>query len=445
MSRPYDIVVYGASGFTGKFVAKELCSLAAKGSFPGLKWAIAGRSKGKLDTLVSEISQQYAGVAPPGIIIADASETDGEGPLQAVVDMAAATRLVLNCVGPYRFTGEKVVQACIQASTDYLDLCGEPEFIENMILKYHDTAAEKSITIVHAAAFDSVPADLGALFAKRNLIEKGATPSSVEMYVKMLVSGNAKPGLNFATYQSAVEGFGSVGQLRQVRKALAAKQPRPATVGPKLKPRKGLLGRFPPYLDRVGGYLIPYFFADPAIVRQTQILEEVHSAGLPPIQFGAYLVIPSLRILLLMIFYFTIFSFLAARKWGRALLLRYPRLFSHGTVYKGGPPVESLKHFAFTETFVARGYSSAVDPKSGAQPDVEVVTRVSGPELGYVATSILFSFCAKILLDERRRSGDGGSIRLRHGVLTPAVAFGDTGLIEELDQDGRVTFSVVQA
>ncbi|KZT28298.1 hypothetical protein NEOLEDRAFT_1167606 [Neolentinus lepideus HHB14362 ss-1] len=437
MLREYDIVIYGASGFTGKFVVKELCSLAAQGSFPDPKWAIAGRSKQKLDAVSSEVSREFSSIPAPGSIIADAGEGANESPPQALIGMAKATKVVLNCVGPYRFTGKKVVLACLDASTDYLDLCGEPEFIERMILKYHDAALEKGISIVHAAAFDSVPADLGALLAKKKLLEKGATPSSVEMYFKMIVSGNVSPGIKFATYQAAVEGFGSVGELRNVRKALSAKQPRLTTVGPRPKAPAGFLGKFPPYFPRVSGYLIPYFFADPAVVRQTQILEAVHSAGLPPIQFGAYLVIPSLRVLLLMMFYLTIFSFLAIRKWGRDLLLRHPKLFSHGTVYKDGPPIDALKYTAFQETFVAKGYSTGLDPKSGAKPDVEIVTRVTGPDVGYVATPILFLFCARVLLQERDR--------VRCGVLTPAVAFGETELIEELNKDGRVTFSVVEA
>ncbi|TFK52962.1 hypothetical protein OE88DRAFT_1656672 [Heliocybe sulcata] len=439
MAHEYDIVVYGATGFTGKFVVKELCSFAAKGSFSAsdLKWAIAGRSKARLESVSSEISQEYPSIPAPALVIADAGDGDREHPPQALIDMAKAAKIVLNCVGPYRFTGEKVVLACLEANTDYLDLCGEPEFIEKMILKYYDAALEKGISIVHATAFDSVPADLGALFAKKKLIEKGATPSSVEMYFKIIISGDISPGINFATYQAAVEGFGSVGELRKIRKALSVKQPRPPTVGPRPKAPSGFLGKFPPYVPRAGGYLIPYFFADPAIVRQTQILEVMQSADLQAIQFGAYLVIPSLRVLLLMMFYFMIFNFLATRKWGRDLLLRYPKLFSHGTVYKNGPPLEALKYTAFQETFVAKGYSASANPNNGAKPDVELITRVTGPEVGYVATPILFMSCAKVLLQDRGR--------VRRGVLTPAVAFGETALIEELNKDGRVTFSVVEA
>ncbi|KDQ62045.1 hypothetical protein JAAARDRAFT_189419 [Jaapia argillacea MUCL 33604] len=437
VDRDYDIVVYGASGFTGKFVVRELYSLATAGLFPNLRWAIAGRSLDKLEQVAQNLAVGDPSVSPPHILLADAGDQPDSENGRLLVEMANSTKVVLNCVGPYRFTGENVVKACLEAGTSYLDLCGEPEFIENMILKYHDAALEKGITIVHAAAFDSVPADLGALFAKRKLVEKGAKPSSVEMFFKLILADGIQPGINYATYQSAVEGFASIDELRKIRKALSAKQPRPTFIGPRPKAPKGLFGKLPPFYDRMGGYLLPYLFADPAIVRQTQVLDLVHTTNEPPIQFGAYIVVPKLWALTLLIFYFLVFEFLVKRAWGRKLLLDNPKLFTRGVVTKQGPSTKIIQGTGFSETFVGRGYSETVDPKSGAKPDVEIITRVTGPELGYVATPILFMFCAKVLLE--------GKEKVRKGVLTPGVAFGDTDLIEKLNKDGRVTFSVVQA
>ncbi|CAM9118001.1 unnamed protein product, partial [Ectocarpus sp. 8 AP-2014] len=79
-------------------------------------------------------------------------------------------RLCLNCTGPYRFLGEAVVSACVDSGTDYIDLCGEPEFMQRMTLKFHEAAEAKGVLIIHACAFDSVPADLGCLFAATQFV-----------------------------------------------------------------------------------------------------------------------------------------------------------------------------------------------------------------------------------------------------------------------------------
>merc|ERR1740115_104701 len=81
--------------------------------------------------------------------------------MQSIV---AQGRLLLNCTGPYRFFGEPVVEACISAKTDYVDLCGEPEFIDRCLLKHAEAAKAAGVIIVHSCAFDSVPADIGCLF-----------------------------------------------------------------------------------------------------------------------------------------------------------------------------------------------------------------------------------------------------------------------------------------
>lgn len=80
---------------------------------------------------------------------------------ESLLSSFSKAKLVLNCTGPYRFLGEAVVEACITTGTHYMDLCGEPQFIETMINKYHTLATEKQVLVLHACAFDSVPADLG--------------------------------------------------------------------------------------------------------------------------------------------------------------------------------------------------------------------------------------------------------------------------------------------
>ena len=139
MEKPYDIVVYGASGFTGQYAAAEMVRTCI-----GKKMAIGGRSKTKLmDTLkfikkeVKEIDETTI-----GIIIADNSDED------SIMEMCRQSKAVVNCVGPFRWYGEMVVRCCVKMSSHYVDISGEPEFLQMCQIKYHDEALAKGIHIV---------------------------------------------------------------------------------------------------------------------------------------------------------------------------------------------------------------------------------------------------------------------------------------------------------
>ena len=155
--REFDVLIFGATGYTGEHVARAASEMAAPGgSWAGARWAIAGRSKAKLDDIVAR-----HGLAPMGVVVADLKDAS------SMVAMCARAAVVMNATGPYRFFGEQVVTACIEAKTDYVDLCGEPEFIDRCLLKHADSAKAAGVLIVHSCAFDSVPADIGTLFTVR--------------------------------------------------------------------------------------------------------------------------------------------------------------------------------------------------------------------------------------------------------------------------------------
>ena len=145
-SRPISILVYGATGFTGKEVTRYLTNLQSCS-----RWAIAGRSQEKLNILRSDLS------VPNHVdcFAVDCKDTDG------LTNLFKNCELVLNCTGPFRFLGEPVVSACIEAGCHYMDITGEPQFMENIFVKYHEKAKNAHVLVIHAAAFDSVPADLG--------------------------------------------------------------------------------------------------------------------------------------------------------------------------------------------------------------------------------------------------------------------------------------------
>jgi short subunit dehydrogenase-like uncharacterized protein len=177
-SKKFDIVVYGASGFTGQLVAEYLASRYAKDS--DLKWAMAGRSLEKL----ASVRDAIGAPADLPLIAADAADPAS---LKAMIDQ---TRSVLTTVGPYQLYGSELVAACATYGTDYLDLCGEPVWMRQMIDAYEATAKSSGARIVFSCGFDSIPFELGVFFceaaAKKTF---GAPVSRVKGRVRDLKGG----------------------------------------------------------------------------------------------------------------------------------------------------------------------------------------------------------------------------------------------------------------
>lgn len=153
--RTYDVIVYGATGFTGKLVAEHMLKTYGVGG--DVRWAMAGRSKTKLEAVRTDIG---ASVGLP-LMVADASDP------ASLLAMAKATKVVITTVGPYQLYGEPLVAACAEAGTDYVDLCGEPAWMAAMIAKYDAKAKASGARIVFSCGFDSIPFDLGVTFIQQ--------------------------------------------------------------------------------------------------------------------------------------------------------------------------------------------------------------------------------------------------------------------------------------
>jgi len=165
-SAKFDIVVYGATGFTGQLVAEYLTQ-HYKGD-NALKWAMAGRSLGKLKSVRDAIGAP--GNTP--LIVADASDA------ASLKAMAEQTMSVITTVGPYQLYGEELLAACVATGTDYFDLCGEPIWMRQMIDKYEAAAKESGARIVFSCGFDSVPFELGAFVVQEEAKRVFGAPAS---------------------------------------------------------------------------------------------------------------------------------------------------------------------------------------------------------------------------------------------------------------------------
>ncbi|MDO6712118.1 saccharopine dehydrogenase NADP-binding domain-containing protein [Aliiglaciecola sp. 2_MG-2023] len=161
MSKPtYDVIVYGATGFTGQLVAEYLAKTYP--SKQDLNWAIAGRNLNKLNEIKSNLNLS----SDVDCIIADSNDVD------SLKSLVQSTKVVLTTVGPYQLYGNDLVALCAQTGTDYVDLCGEPTWMHDMIAAHQDSAEKSGARIVFSCGFDSIPFDLGVNFLQQKAKEK---------------------------------------------------------------------------------------------------------------------------------------------------------------------------------------------------------------------------------------------------------------------------------
>jgi short subunit dehydrogenase-like uncharacterized protein len=174
-AQEFDVVVYGATGFTGRLVAEHL--LKTYGAEGQVRWAMAGRDLTKLRAVAAEIG------APASVPLIEANARDAAS-LEA---LAKRARTIITTVGPYQLYGEPLLAACVKAGTDYVDLCGEPNWMQAMIAKYDAAAKQSGARIVFSCGFDSIPFDCGVWFLQQHARERfGAPAQSVRGRVRKM-------------------------------------------------------------------------------------------------------------------------------------------------------------------------------------------------------------------------------------------------------------------
>ncbi|MEP3589851.1 MAG: saccharopine dehydrogenase NADP-binding domain-containing protein, partial [Marinobacter sp.] len=202
----YDLIVFGATSFVGQILTSYLAKNYGIGG--EVKWAIAGRSEGKLNDLKATLG---ASAADLPVLIADASDET------ALIALCEQTKVVISTVGPYALYGEPLIKACVTTGTDYCDLTGEVQWISRMIKRYEDQAKESGARIVHCYGFDSIPSDMGVWFLQQKAEETFGQPcQDVRMRVKV-----AKGGLSGGTVASMINIAKEVGANPALRKELA--------------------------------------------------------------------------------------------------------------------------------------------------------------------------------------------------------------------------------
>ena len=379
--RTYDIVVFGATGFAGRLTAEYL----ARNAPAECRWALAGRSLQKLADVRGSLTAINAAHADIELLEADVTD---EASLRRIAESA---RVVITTVGPYVLYGDALVAACAAAGTDYLDLTGEPEFVDTSYVRHHRTALGSGARLIHAAGFDSIPHDLGVLFTVEQLPE--GVPITVSGYLR------ASGAFSGGTFHSALTAFSRPRQnlaAARERKVLEA-QDSPATA-------RAVAGR--PHRNPVErGWAVPLPTVDPQVIaRSARALPRYG----PDFTYSHFASLPNLAMAIGGVAG-------AGALFGLAQIPPAKRLLL-GRIKSGdGPSAEKRASSWFTVTFV------------GAGGGERVVTRVSGGDPGYDETAKMLGESAlSLVYDELPETS---------GQVTPAHAMGDA-LIDRLRKAG---------
>lgn len=377
--RQYDVVLLGATGFTGELTAAYLAkNLPAK-----LKWALAGRNKAKLEAVREKLGVDV------DLVIADVGDPET---LRA---LAESTRIVVTTVGPYVRYGAPLVAACAEAGTDYLDLTGESEFVDKMYVAHHARAIETGARIIHCCGFDSIPYDLGVQFTVEQL------PQRVPIQIDGLMRAGGKP--SSGTFHTAITAFSRGKQNLDAHRARRKVQPR--LDGRSVKLATGKIHR------AQGFWAVPLPTVDPQIVAYSASLLDSYG---PDFRYSHYAAVKRLPVVAGGIIGVGTLVVAAQIPPARnALLAR----FKAGD----GPSPERRAKSWFKARFVGSGGGK------------RVTTEVAGGDPGYDETAKMLGECAlSLALDDLPKTS---------GQTTTAAAMGPA-LRDRLVKAG-ITFRVV--
>ncbi|NGN68169.1 saccharopine dehydrogenase [Streptomyces sp. A7024] len=384
-ARSYDLVLFGATGFAGRLTAEYLAAHAPA----DFRWAVAGRNRAKLLELRDELGQ-------PDLPVIEADAADPA----ALRTLAADTRVLATTVGPYLKYGAPLVAACAAEGTDYLDLCGEPEFVDRMYVEHDAAARESGARLIHAAGFDSVPHDLGAYFTVKQLPER--VPLTVDGFVRAggMVSGG--------TLASAMGAMSRPAAMARAARDRRHAEPRPAG-GRRVRAPLGA----PRRAADVHAWAVPLPFIDAQIVARSAAALERYG---PDFRYRHSAAVKHLPI--------AVGGIAGGAAFAAAAQLAPVRRFLSGKLAPGtGPSPEKRARSWFKVRFVGEG---------GGR---KVITEVAGGDPGYGETAKILAESALCLAYDK--------LPETSGQVTTAAAMGDA-LIERLVAAG-ITFRVVQA
>ena len=405
-NREFDVVVWGATGFTGALVAEYL--LHKYGVGEGLKWAIAGRNPERLEAVKASLGSAAESLATIISDSFDAKELDS---------MVARTTVIISTVGPYAKYGSALVAACVKAGTHYCDLAGEAHWIRQMIDRHQDAAVESGAKIVHCCGFDSVPMDMGVWFLQHAANSRnGQTCGAITMLVKA-----TRGGASGGTIASILNLIRESREDRSIARVLVdpyGLNPAEERSGPDGRDQQNVR-----YNEDAESWTAPFIMAgiNTKVVRRSNALRSYpygrdfryHEAILTGRGFAGWLKASLVTLGLGAFVFFA--SFQSTRAFLERFILPKPG---------EGPDAQQRE----TGFFDLRLF--------GRLPDGSVLkTRITGDrDPGYGSTSKMLSECAICLAKDDLDSGGG--------VWTPAAAMGEF-LLQRLQTNAGLSFELL--
>jgi short subunit dehydrogenase-like uncharacterized protein len=378
-NREFDLILYGASGYTARYVIKELDSMS-------IKIAVSARDINKIQ---------------------DTSLTKIKCSLDEIESLTRRTKILLNCVGPYAITGEQVIKSCIETGTHYLDICGETPFISEIFKKYHLIAKEKGVRIIQSCGFDSLPADLGAC-----LVGKFDDIREVDV---VHVLHDCK--INVTTWRSLL--LSLIKNDKKKNKLNYKPVPSKQDNKPSQSTRKKTSEYR--YNNDLKSYDVKFRGTDPYIINRS--CEYFRLKNIYDIKFNCFLNIGGLFALFRYFLMCFLGIFAIKSKFFFDLINKYPRFFTCGHVVEN-PSLKDTEKSKFMVILKGKSTKGAGDR----------ILTISGIDPGYRSTAIFLTQSACSILEEIEK--------VPCGIHTPAVAFHNTRIVDRLVSKGiKFTYS----
>ncbi|CAB3235856.1 unnamed protein product [Arctia plantaginis] len=414
MDKSVEIIVFGATGCTGKCTVLRLARLTTE-KYLNISWAIAGRSKEKLLSLVKELSERGFNIKELLTIECDINNEE------SIKTMSKMTKVVINCTAPKILLSSLIVKTCIETGTHYVDLSGEMYHILNLYRDYYKSAADANVLVIPSCGFTTMPVETGLIYLEKQF--KG-TLYTVECFTEfslppcrlfraLIHNGRWTSLLNsFKTYRHQLSLWSEIF---------------PEPIEPEPEEMKRSL-----FFRNKGRLWFPWPGIENDSVRMSQIfLNEKNEKK--PLHFKAYTTFQffyQFIVLPVILMYY----FLSYFKVFRRLLISFPRLFTLGYVSRKGPTYTMRQSTNFS--FILNGKGWELDCNEKSKPTKTLSVKVSGQDPCQDSTAIALIMSAITILKESSNMPKGG-------VITPGAAFFRTDIVDRLMHEGY-TFQVLK-
>ncbi|CAG5046400.1 unnamed protein product [Parnassius apollo] len=408
-----DIIVIGATGFTGKHVVKQLTAFSKHSTYKTITWGVSGRSTEKVKLLLKEIAESDVDTSKILTVISDVKDEN------ALSNVTRRAKIIINCTGPNTLLSEFIVKACVQTGTHYVDISAELYHILNVYRAYHKLAEEANVLIVPSCGFASIPTSTGLTLLDKHF--KGSL-HTVECYIELHIprecyfGGRNKALVHYGTWESFVHELSNMEKYKNLKK-LTFPETHNEPVPRELKKS---------FFHKHEG---KWWFSYPGPDTEVDFMAQMYfkdNMGKKPIHFKAYTTMP-----LIIHFFFIIplvfIAYYACRlKCFRHLMWKYPGFFSFGLMSHKGPTEKLRNDLKYTFTLTGKGKDSTAKPYT---------VKITGSDPAYHSTAATVLFSAVTILLEREKMPKGG-------VLMPENVFYNTNIVERLKCNG-INYEIV--